>query len=53
VYFNILSKFYDRNEYGIDEIHNVADKWHRKKKASIMGEEKKKAVKKEEVNLEE
>lgn len=52
-YFNILSAFYDRNEFGIDEIHNVADKWHRKKKASMLGEERRPTVYKEELNLDE
>ena len=52
-YFNILSAFYDRNEFGIDEIHNVADKWYKKKKASMLGEERRPTIFKEEINLDE
>ena len=51
--FNILSVFYDRNEFGIDETHNVADKWYKKKKASVLGEERRPEIFKEELDLDE
>lgn len=38
VYCNILSSFHDRSEFDIDEIHNVRDKWNRKKKVTLLSD---------------